>query len=577
MSAAGSKYIDTEVENAINGVKQMKTLMDKTSKEHQAILQTLEETKRKKEEAVRLAREKEQELEATQEVCNETMLALWEECKPCLKHTCMRFYSRTCHSGSGLVGRQLEEFLNHSSPFSIWVNGERIDSLLERDQRQERQFEDLEERFGLLEDGVDDIFQDSTQVYGRLYPFFRPPFGGFREAFRPPVQHVRLSQRGGRVSRDLHPFFQHPYHGFHHLFQPFFEMTQRMLEEAQGGWEHPLGGFATGRVVPPPHPGGWGASQFGSVLAVVDGRALPTQQTLPFARSGVFLPPAPGQEGEEGPVKAVVKSSARQEHPKAQDLQPVEGLPAQGQADGPDDHGAEAVQDHAGGGTDLLGDADAGEVEEGDAADVPQQGQGDEGPVADLAEGVQGVFQRPPRVPAEAASRDVVHGHQQQGQDDEAKKTWVQAEGEGLDMERGEMELRCGEELVWWEGGESLAQVAPRSCGCPIPGGVEGQVGGGLEQPGVVGGVPAQGRGWHWGGFKVPSHPNHSVILLPAPCDPNPHPAPSLQPVIPPPPSTKQPPPGGVCSPLKHSATPPSRCQDRPSVPTARSGCTSCL
>uniref|UniRef100_A0A8C3JNR1 Clusterin N-terminal domain-containing protein n=1 Tax=Calidris pygmaea TaxID=425635 RepID=A0A8C3JNR1_9CHAR len=339
---------------------------------------------------------------ATQEVCNETMLALWEECKPCLKHTCMRFYSRTCHSGSGLVGRQLEEFLNHSSPFSIWVNGERIDSLLERDQRQERQFEDLEERFGLLEDGVDDIFQDSTQVYGRLYPFFRPPFGGFREAFRPPVQHVRLSQRGGRVSRDLHPFFQHPYHGFHHLFQPFFEMTQRMLEEAQGGWEHPLGGFATGRVVPPPHPG-------------------------------------------------------------------------------------------------------------------------------------------------------------------------------GLDMERGEMELRCGEELVWWEGGESLAQVAPRSCGCPIPGGVEGQVGGGLEQPGVVGGVPAQGRGWHWGGFKVPSHPNHSVILLPAPCDPNPHPAPSLQPVIPPPPSTKQPPPGGVCSPLKHSATPPSRCQDRPSVPTARSGCTSCL
>ncbi|XP_009465724.1 PREDICTED: clusterin [Nipponia nippon] len=244
MSAAGSKYIDTEVENAINGVKQMKTLMDKTSKDHQAILHTLEETKRRKEEAVQLAREKEQQLAAKQEVCNETMLALWEECKPCLKHTCMRFYSRTCHSGSGLVGRQLEEFLNHSSPFSIWVNGERIDSLLERDQRQERQFEDLEERFGLLEDGVDDIFQDSTQVYGRMYPFFRAPFGGFREAFRPPVQHVRLPPRSERLSRELHPFFHHPHHGFHRLFQPFFEMTQRMLEEAQGGWEHALGGFA---------------------------------------------------------------------------------------------------------------------------------------------------------------------------------------------------------------------------------------------------------------------------------------------------------------------------------------------
>ncbi|NXP69644.1 CLUS protein, partial [Ramphastos sulfuratus] len=240
MSAAGSKYIDTEVENAINGVKQMKTLMDKTSKDHQAMLHNLEETKRRKEEAVQLAREKEQQLAAKQEVCNKTMLALWEECKPCLKHTCMRFYSRTCHSGSGLVGRQLEEFLNHSSPLSIWVNGERIDSLLERDQRQEKQFEDLEEHFGLLEDGVDDIFQDSTQVYSRMYPFFQVPFGGFREVFRPPIQHIRFAPRRERFSRELHPFFHHPRHGFHHLFQPLFEMTQRMMEEAQGGWERSL-------------------------------------------------------------------------------------------------------------------------------------------------------------------------------------------------------------------------------------------------------------------------------------------------------------------------------------------------
>ncbi|NXI41102.1 CLUS protein, partial [Galbula dea] len=244
MSAAGSKYIDTEVENAINGVKEMKTLMDKTRKDHQAILQTLEETKRRKEEAVQLAQEKERQLAVKQEVCNETMLALWEECKPCLKQTCMRFYSRTCRSGSGLVGRQLEEFLNRSSPFSIWVNGERIDSLLERDQRQEKQFEDLEERFGLLEDEVDDIFQDSTQVYSHMYPFFQVPFGGFREAFRPPIQQVHFGPRRQRLSRDLHPFFQHSHHGFHHLFQTLFEMTQRMLDEAHGGWEHSLGGFA---------------------------------------------------------------------------------------------------------------------------------------------------------------------------------------------------------------------------------------------------------------------------------------------------------------------------------------------
>uniref|UniRef100_A0A8D0ERS6 Clusterin n=1 Tax=Strix occidentalis caurina TaxID=311401 RepID=A0A8D0ERS6_STROC len=95
------------------------------------------------------------------------------------------------------------------------------------------QLEDLEESFGLLEDGVDDIFQDSTQVSDRMYPFFRAPFGGFREAFRPPVQHVRLPPRSGRVARELHPFFQHPHQGFNRLFQPLFEMMQRMLEEPQ--------------------------------------------------------------------------------------------------------------------------------------------------------------------------------------------------------------------------------------------------------------------------------------------------------------------------------------------------------
>ena len=35
----------------------------------------------------------------------------------------------------------------------------------------------------------------------------------------------------------------------------------------------------------------------------------------------------------------------------------------------------------------------------------------------------------------------------------------------------------------------------PRSCGCPIPGSVQGQVGRGFEQPGLVEGVPAHGRG----------------------------------------------------------------------------------
>jgi len=50
-------------------------------------------------------------------------------------------------------------------------------------------------------------------------------------------------------------------------------------------------------------------------------------------------------------------------------------------------------------------------------------------------------------------------------------------------------------EIFYDEGGEALAQVAQRSCGCPLPGSVQGQVRRGFEQLGLVEGVPAHGRG----------------------------------------------------------------------------------
>ena len=46
------------------------------------------------------------------------------------------------------------------------------------------------------------------------------------------------------------------------------------------------------------------------------------------------------------------------------------------------------------------------------------------------------------------------------------------------------------------EGGEALEQVVQRSCGCSIPGGVQGQVGQGSGHPDLVGGIPAYGRGY---------------------------------------------------------------------------------
>ena len=51
-------------------------------------------------------------------------------------------------------------------------------------------------------------------------------------------------------------------------------------------------------------------------------------------------------------------------------------------------------------------------------------------------------------------------------------------------------------EIHYCEGSETLAQVAQRSCGCPLPGSVQGQAECGFEQPGLVEGVPADGRGF---------------------------------------------------------------------------------
>lgn len=140
------------------------------------------------------AQEMEAKLAEEERVCNDSMMALWEECKPCLKNTCVKYYSRTCSSGSGMVGHQvrtplqrthekefrfsqinvadvwfsarlqLEDVLNRTHPFSIWINGEKIDTLEQEGQRQKKEFSELEEKYAEMADGVDSIFSDSMKV-----------------------------------------------------------------------------------------------------------------------------------------------------------------------------------------------------------------------------------------------------------------------------------------------------------------------------------------------------------------------------------------------------------------------------
>ena len=70
--------------------------------------------------------------------------------------------------------------------------------------------------------------------------------------------------------------------------------------------------------------------------------------------------------------------------------------------------------------------------------------------------------------------------------------------GNGCKLKEGRFRLGIRKN----EGGETLEQVAQRSCGCPLPGIVQGQVGWSSEQPGLVEGVPAHGSG----AFHDPAH-----------------------------------------------------------------------
>lgn len=217
ISLQGEKYLDKQIENAINGVKEMKSVMQKSSEDHQTFLDALEKTKKQKEEAMRTAQEMEAQLEQEEEVCNETMKALWEECKPCLKNTCVKYYSKTCSSGSGLVGRQLEEVLNRTSPFSIWINGEKIDVLEQEGRRQNKEFKNLEDRYTEMADGVDSIFSDSMKVASHVH-------------YNPPVFFLpRFLGPYARPSRSIRSLFHDPFHNFQSLFSPMTGMGRNFF------------------------------------------------------------------------------------------------------------------------------------------------------------------------------------------------------------------------------------------------------------------------------------------------------------------------------------------------------------
>jgi len=187
------------------------------------------------EDALRAAQELEEKMEQQQEVCNASMTALWEECKPCLKRSCVKFYSRTCSSGAGLVGRQLEEVLNRTSPFSIWINGENVNVLEKEDRRQDQEFQTLEKHYSEVSDTIDSMFQDSMRVFDHMgmgsfdpNPFRMPSLWrgpGVATGDQAGQAEKSNPEEKGAVRAARSPFFPEPqFQGFQSLFLPMMDM-----------------------------------------------------------------------------------------------------------------------------------------------------------------------------------------------------------------------------------------------------------------------------------------------------------------------------------------------------------------
>jgi len=60
----------------------------------------------------------------------------------------------------------------------------------------------------------------------------------------------------------------------------------------------------------------------------------------------------------------------------------------------------------------------------------------------------------------------------------------------------GKIYVGCQGEVLYYESGEMLEQAAQRGCGRPVPGGVQGRVGWGPEQPGLVLNVEVGDPAW---------------------------------------------------------------------------------
>lgn len=126
-------------------------------------------------------------------------------------------YKTSIKSDHQLISpKQVEKFLNDTPAVSVWVNGDKLDSLIEKNDELGEQFEHVERRY----EDMDEMFKESMKVFETMDRMPSSPFDS-----------IGIFPKHFSLFPDYSfPQFRPNVFDGHGMLSSFFDMTQKMFE-----------------------------------------------------------------------------------------------------------------------------------------------------------------------------------------------------------------------------------------------------------------------------------------------------------------------------------------------------------
>uniref|UniRef100_A0A8D2II17 Clusterin n=1 Tax=Varanus komodoensis TaxID=61221 RepID=A0A8D2II17_VARKO len=181
LSEVGEKYVDEEVKTALIGIKQMKIMMERNEVKHMDLMKTLKKSSYEKEEALRLMNEVKERLEEEENICQDTLKNLWDECKSCLESNCMKFYT-TCQHGRATFTSKVEDFFRKMTPWSFPVYASQGQDLQLNQKKTMPKKEDAQ--LVQMENLFNQLLSDMGTIFEKSFLFFKQMQKEFDQSFQ---------------------------------------------------------------------------------------------------------------------------------------------------------------------------------------------------------------------------------------------------------------------------------------------------------------------------------------------------------------------------------------------------------